>query len=127
MSIASLFIAHLYWKFAIKGYDAWWGGMNEAGYPTWITYYVLAVEFTAASLLLVGVYTRYVCLFSLPVLIAVINHWAVRKGFWFVGGGAELPYAWTMMLVVQALLGDGALALRVPSPPWEVKQTTFAA
>jgi putative oxidoreductase len=119
LSLSFLFFAHLYWKFAIKGYDAWWAGMVEAGYPNWASYYTLAIEFTGAVLLLFGIYTRYVCLFALPVMIAIINHWAIRKGFYFTVGGAELPFAWTMMLITQALLGDGALAVRMPALPWE--------
>ena len=54
-----------------------------------------------------------------PVLIAVANHWMVRKGFWFADGGMEFPLAWVSMLIAQALLGDGAFALRVPALPWE--------
>ncbi len=119
LCLSFLFCAHLYWKFAIKGYDAWWAGMIEAGYPNWASDYTLVVEFTGAMLLLLGVYTRYVSLFALPVMIAIIYHWAIRKGFWFTLGGAELPLAWTMMLITQALLGDGAFALQVPTLPWE--------
>ncbi len=58
-------------------------------------------------------------LLALPVLIAVTHYWAIRKGFWFGDGGAEFPLAWTLMLVTQTLLGDGAYALRVPALPWE--------
>ena len=119
LSLSFLFFAHLYWKFAIKGYDPWWAGMQEAGYPDWVTYYVLFIEFTGAVLLLLGVYTRYVALFALPVMIAVAYHWAVRKGFWFVAGGSEFPLAWSMMLVMKVALGDGAFALRMPALPWE--------
>ncbi len=121
VSLSFLFLAHLYWKFAIKGYDAWWAGMIEAGYPSWASYYTLTIEFTGAALLLLGVYTRYVSLFALPVMIAIIYHWAIRKGFWFTLAGAEMPLAWTMMLITQALLGDGAFALQVPTLPWERK------
>jgi hypothetical protein len=51
--------------------------------------YTVAIEFAGALLLLLGVYTRYVSSFSLPVLIAVANHWMERKGFWFADGGME--------------------------------------
>jgi len=70
-------------------------------------------------LLLLGIYTRTVSMLALPVLIAVTNHWATRRGFWFADGGAEFPLAWTLMLIGQALLGDGAYAVRVPALPWE--------
>jgi putative oxidoreductase len=60
------------------------------------------------------------------VLIAVTYHWAIRKGFWFGDGGAEFPLAWTMMLVAQALLGDGAFALRTLRAPWNRAATQTA-
>jgi putative oxidoreductase len=45
--------------------------------------------------------------------------WLSRKGFWVSDGGLEFPLCWTVMLVVQALLGGGAFALKVPALPWE--------
>ena len=119
LSLSFLFFAHIYRKFAILGFDPWWVGMQKAGYAEWIIYYTLAIEFGAAILLLLGVYSRYVCLLALPVMIAIVYHWAIRKGFWFGDGGAEFPLAWSMMLVVQLLLGDGAYALKGPALPWD--------
>ena len=119
LSLAFLFFAHVYRKFAVIGFDNWWNRLIKAGYADWMLYYTLVAETLGAVLLLLGVYSRYVSLLALPVLIAVTNHWAVRKGFWFGDGGAEFPLAWTMMLVTQALLGDGAYALRVPALPWD--------
>ena len=119
LSLAFLFLAHLYWKFAIKGFAPWWSGMTEAGYPDWTVYYTLLVEFAGAIFLLLGVYTRYVCIIAMPVMIAVTYHWAIRKGLWFTDGGAEFPLAWSLMLVAQVLLGDGAYALPMPALPWE--------
>ncbi|SRR5258708_7784937 len=119
LSLAFFFIAHVYRKFAIIGFDNWWSRLVKDGYADWMLYYTLAAESAGAVLLLLGVYSRYVSLFALPVLIAVTHYWAVRKGFWSGDGGAEFPLAWTMMLVAQVLLGDGAYALRVPALPWE--------
>lgn len=106
LALSFFFFAHVIRKFAVIGFDPWWAGPVKQGYP-------------GAVLLLLGVYTRYVSLLSLPVLIAVANHWMVRKGFWFADGGMEFPLAWVFMLIAQALLGDGAYALRVPALPWE--------
>ena len=119
LSLAGFFFAHVYRKFAIIGFDNWWNGLAKAGYADWMLHYTLVAESAGAILLLLGIYSRYVSLLALPVLIAVTYHWALRKGFWFGDGGAEFPLAWTMMLVAQALLGDGAFALRVPALPWE--------
>ena len=119
LSLAFLFFAHLYRKFAINGFDSWWSGLTKQGYADWMLSYTVAAEFAGAILLLLGVYTRYVSILALPVLIAVAYHWTMRKGFWFSDGGAEFAIAWTFMLIAQALLGDGAYALRVPALPWE--------
>jgi putative oxidoreductase len=49
------------------------------------------------------------------LILGAAQYWAVRKGFYFTIGGAELAIAWAVMLVTQALLGDGPYAV-VPSP-----------
>jgi putative oxidoreductase len=120
LSLSFLFFAHIYWKFTVKGFMPWWQGMDEAGYPVFVTLYTLAIEFTGAVFLLLGIYTRQICLLALPVMIAVAYHWAIRKGFWFTLGGAELPVVWSFMLIAQILLGDGPFALKrsPPLPLW---------
>jgi len=127
LTLAFFFIAHVYRKFAIIGFDNWWTRLNRDGYADWVVYYTLAAESAGAVLLLLGIYSRYVSLLALPVLIAVTHYWAVRKGFWFGDGGAEFPLAWTMMLAAQALLGDGAYAVKVPALPWERGRLPAAA
>jgi len=127
LSLAFFFLAHLYRKFAVTGYDNWWSCMQKAGYADWVSAYTLGAEFAGAILLLLGVYTRYVSVLVLPVLIAITYHHAIRKGFWFSDGGAEFALAWTFMLCVQVLLGDGAYALRVPGMPWNRGSRALAA
>lgn len=112
-------IAHLYWKFFVRpdGFDGWWNGLTTAGYPSWVIMYVLSGEFLGALLLIPGIYTRWVALYALPLIIGAAQFWAVRKGFFFTGAGSELPILWAVGLIVQAGLGDGAFAL-VASPPF---------
>jgi putative oxidoreductase len=52
------------------------------------------------------------------MIIGATWFWAQRKGFYFTDAGYELPLVWSVMLVIQALLGDGRFALKVPYPPW---------
>ncbi len=118
LGLSFFFFAHLIRKFAVIGFDPWWDGLIKQGYPGVVLGYTVAIEFAGALLLLLGVYTRYVSLLSLPVLLAVANHWMVRKGFWFADAGMEFPLAWVIMLIAQVLLGDGAYALRVSPVPW---------
>ena len=127
LSLSFFFFAHVYRKFAIIGFDSWWSGLNKQGYADWVLSYTVAAEFAGGVLLLLGIYTRTVSLLTLPVILAVTYHWAIRKGFWFGDGGAEFALAWSLMLVAQALLGDGACALRVPALPWERTQRAAAS
>jgi putative oxidoreductase len=119
LALSFLFFAHLYRKYGFTGYDKWFNGWINAGYPAWTLYYTQGAEFAGAVLLLLGVYSRYVAVFALPVIVAVAQLWLSRKGFWFSNGGLEFPLCWSVMLVAVALLGDGAYALKVPAPPWE--------
>jgi putative oxidoreductase len=113
VTLGSLFIAHLYWKFAILdgGLDKWWANFANNGYP-WITpWYCISAEFVGALFLIPGIGTRWVALYALPLTAGAAQFWAVRKGFYFTGAGAELPVAWSAMLVAQMLLGDGPYAM----------------
>jgi putative oxidoreductase len=115
--LGALFIAHLYWKFAILpgGVQAWWSNLLAAGYPPFVPAYVLSAEFAGALLLIPGILTRYVALYATPMMLGAAQFWLVRKGFYFTKAGAELPLVWLALLLLQAAAGDGAHAL-VRSP-----------
>ncbi len=113
VALGALFIAHLFWKFAILpgGLHQWWSGFAANGYPWFVPGYVLSAELAGAFLLIPGIYVRWVSLYALPMMLGAAQFWAVRKGFYFTGAGAELPLLWSVMLVVQAMLGDGPYRL----------------
>jgi putative oxidoreductase len=117
--LGALFLAHLYWKFAVLpgGLPAWWGNLLRAGYPPLVPAYVLSAELAGALLLIPGVLTRYVAIYAMPMMIGAAQFWFVRKGFYFTKAGAELPLLWLALLWLQAVMGDGAYAL-VRSPDW---------
>ena len=127
LTLSFFFFAHLIRKFVSVGYDKWYGGFIREGYADWMLVYTVGIEFAGAVLLLLGIFTRYVSALALPVLIAVCVHWSTRRGFWFADGGIEFPLAWVMMLIVQAMLGDGAYAVRVPGLPWEARTKVVSA
>jgi putative oxidoreductase len=112
VTLGCLFIAHLYWKFAILdgGLDKWWANLINNGYPAVVPWYAISAEFAGALLLIPGIYARWVALYTLPLMVGAAQYWAVRKGFYFTAGGFELPAAWTIMLILQILLGDGPYA-----------------
>jgi putative oxidoreductase len=112
LTLGLLFIVHLYWKFVIYGFDPWLNRLHEAGYSTLIVIYVVCAEIAGAVLLIPGIFTRWVSLFALPLMIGASQFWLARTGFFFTAAGAEFPLLWGFALIVQALLGDGAYALR---------------
>ncbi len=121
VTLGCLAIAHLYWKFFIRadgaGLMSWWDNLNNNGYPDFVVWYVLSAEFAGALLLIPGIYTRWVALYCVPLMVAAAQFWLMRTGFFFTSAGADLPILWTVGLLVQAGLGDGAYALKA-SPPF---------
>jgi putative oxidoreductase len=80
-------------------------------YPSITPWYCISAEFVGALLLIPGIYARWAALYTLPLIAGAAQFWAVRKGFFFTGAGSELPLVWSIMLVVQILLGDGPYAV----------------
>jgi putative oxidoreductase len=116
LTLGSLFIMHLYWKFAIRGFDQWLTGLHHAGYPTAVVIYVLCAEAAGALLLIPGVLTRWVSLFALPLMLGASQFWLVRTGFFFTIAGAELPMLWGVALIALAFRRPGPTAWRRPRP-----------
>jgi len=81
--------------------------------PPELAYVIMTAEVLAAVALLLGVWTRVVALLATPILLGAIITVHGPAGFFFSNahGGWEFPAFWTVALVVQALLGDGAYAL----------------
>ncbi|MFZ0571271.1 MAG: DoxX family protein [Rhodomicrobium sp.] len=114
VSLGVMFLAHgLLLKvltFTIAGTV---GYFQSIGYPGFFAYLVIAGEIGGGIALILGAYTRIVALLLLPILIgATLQH--IGNGWLFsgAGGGWEFPVFWIAMLLVQALLGDGAYAWR---------------
>jgi putative oxidoreductase len=76
----------------------------------------MIAEALAGIALILGVWTRWVALLATPILLGAIFTVHGAAGFFFTNphGGWEYPAFWIVALLVQALLGDGAYALRVP-------------
>lgn len=89
---------------------------ESIGLPGPLAYIVFAAETAGGLLLIFGVYTRWVAVALIPILIgALLVH--VPNGWVFsaAGGGWEYPAFLILTSVVVALLGDGALAPQLPS------------
>lgn len=113
VALGLMFLSHLYWKFKILpgGFHTWWSGLHATGYPGFVSWYAFSAEIAGALLLIPGIYTRWVSLYALPLMIGASHFWFIRKGYFFTAAGAELPIVWSIMLIVQAMLGDGAYAV----------------
>ena len=113
VTLGLMFLSHLYWKFKILpgGFHTWWSNFHANGYSGFVPWYAISAEVAGALLLIPGIYTRWVCLYALPPMVGASHFWLIRKGYFFTAAGAELPIAWSTMLLVQAMLGDGAYAV----------------
>jgi putative oxidoreductase len=90
------------------------GRLTISGNYSRSPYVVIVAEVLAGIALVLGVWTRVVAIASAPILLGAIFAVHGAAGFFFSNpqGGWEYPAFWTVALIVQALLGDGALALR---------------
>jgi putative oxidoreductase len=113
VSLGALLLAHGLLKvfvFTIPGTIAFFA---KVGFPGVLAYPVIAVEVLGGLMLIAGLYTRWVALAAVPVLLgATLVHAGNGWLFSGAGGGWEFPAFWAVALVVLALLGDGAYALR---------------
>ena len=116
LALGGMAVAHALLKllvFTLPGTAAFFGSL---GLPPALGYLTFAVELVAGVLLILGVQTRWVALALLPFLLGAT--WAHAGNGWLFsaqGGGWEYPAFLALAALVQALLGDGAYALRRPT------------
>ena len=114
LSTGALFLAHAGLKlfvFTPAGTAQFFGSL---GLPPAFGYVIIAAEVLAGIALILGVWTRLVAIATIPILLGAIALVHGTSGFYFTNaGGWELPAFWTVTMIVQSLLGDGAYALRL--------------
>lgn len=115
VSLGALFLVHAGLKlfvFTPAGTAQFFGSV---GLPPALAYVTIAAEVLGGIALILGVWTRVVAILLTPILLGAIVTVHGGAGFFFdnAHGGWEYPAFWTIALIVQALLGDGAYALRV--------------
>ena len=118
LSLGVLFLAHAALKvfvFTPAGTAQYFASL---GLPPALAYLTMLGEAAGGVALVLGVQTRLISLALTPILIGAIVTAHAANGWLFsnAGGGWEFPAFWAATLVVQALLGDGAFALKLPSP-----------
>jgi putative oxidoreductase len=112
VALGAVFLAHALAKlfsFTLPGTARFF---EAHGIPGWTAYPVFALELLGGAALLLGSHTRLVATLLLPVMLgALIPHYGNGWMFTNSGGGWEYVAFLLVALAVQALLGDGALAL----------------
>ena len=116
VSLGSMFIAHALLKYFVFTLPGTAQFFESLGLPGALGYATFAAELVGGVMLILGVHVRAVSLVLLPILLGAT--WVDAGNGWLFTspkGGWEYPAFWTVTLVVQALLGDGAYALRPSS------------
>ena len=119
-----LLVAHALLKIFVFTIPGTVGFFESVGFPGFFAYLTIVAELGGGAALIAGIGTRYVALALVPVMLgATYVHFGNGWVFSNEGGGWEFPAFWTVALVVQALLGDGAYAVtlerltgKAPSP-----------
>jgi putative oxidoreductase len=118
LSLGVMFLAHTGLKIFVFTIPGTVGFFESIGYPGFLAYVVILAEGLGGLALILGIQVRLVSAGLIPVLLgALMVH--LPNGWLFTApnGGWEFPAFWTVALAVQALLGAGAYAVRLPFLP----------
>ncbi len=113
VALGVMFIAHAWLKIATFTMPGFEGFLAQVGLPTVLAWPIVLAELFGGIALILGVYARAVAVLLLPVLLGALS---VHAGNGWVfnapNGGWEYPAFLAAASIVQALIGDGALAIR---------------
>lgn len=117
VALGVMFLAHsLYLKVFVFTLPGTVGFFENLGLPAAVAYLTLLAESGGGLALILGFQTRLVALALVPVLLGAT--WVHAGNGWLFtaqGGGWEYPLFLTLAAVVQALLGSGAYAVKLPA------------
>lgn len=129
ISLGLVLIAHSLWLklviFTLPGTAAFF---ESIGLPGVAAYAVFLVEAITGIALVLGIESRWAALIAIPVMAGAT--WAHAANGWLftnAGGGWEYPLLLMVATAAQALLGDGALALRRSSKLGLIQSTRTPA
>ena len=115
ISLGVMTLAHGLLKVFVFTIPGTVGYFESLGLPGVLAYAVIAAELAGGLALILGIQTRLVALALVPVLVgATITHAGNGWLFSNPNGGWEFPAFWTLALVAQAMLGDGAWRVAIP-------------
>jgi putative oxidoreductase len=117
LGLGAMFVSHGLLKVMVFTLPGTAQFFESVGFPGWTAYPVALTEIIGGAMLIAGVAVRWVSLSLLPVLLGALsvhlgNGWLYTNA----NGGWEYAAFLIVATVVQALLGPGRYALRVPVP-----------
>ncbi|MDR3412012.1 MAG: DoxX family protein [Formivibrio sp.] len=113
LALGIMSLAHGLTKLLVFTLPGTVGFFTKVGFPGWMAYPVTAAEIVGGIALIIGVYPRLAAAALLPVLIGASTvHLGNGWSFTNANGGWEYPVFLIIAALAQALLGDGALALK---------------
>lgn len=114
LTLGALFLIHAGLKIFVFTPAGTAQFFESLGLPGGFAYFVIIWEVVVGLALILGIWTSIASLIIIPDLLGAIFTVHGQAGFFFnnPNGGWEYPAFWIIALVVQAMLGDGAFALR---------------
>lgn len=117
VALGLVFLAHAYAKVAVFTLPGTVAFFADHGFPGWTAYPVFVAELAGGVALIAGAYARWAAIGLVPVMLGALTvHWPNGWSFTAPDGGWEYVAFLIVMLLVQALAGDDAFALR--RSPW---------
>lgn len=118
VSLGVMFVAHAWLKLGVFTVPGFAGFLGQLGLPGFLAWPIILAELIGGIALILGLYARAVSVALLPVLLGALmvhagNGWVFNAP----NGGWEYPAFLAVAALVQALAGDGALALRTTPVP----------
>lgn len=128
ITLGVMFVSHAYLKYSVFTMAGFEGYLGQVGLPAALAWPIVLAEFFGGVALILGIYARAVALVLTPILLGALsvhapNGWVFNA----TGGGWEYPAFLAAAALVQALIGDGALALRPTELPRPAARGTRAA
>ena len=113
VALGVMFISHAYLKYAVFTVAGFEGYLASVGLPVFLAWPIILAELAGGTAILVGFHSRIVSLLLIPLLLGAIsvhapNGWVFNAP----NGGWEYPAFLAVAAFAQALIGDGAYALR---------------
>jgi putative oxidoreductase len=114
LALGAMYLAHGLLKLLVFTPEGTAGFFGSLGLPAFLGPLTMGLEIAGGVALIFGVYSRWIALALIPVLLGsiVLVHGQNGWGFGNEGGGWEYPAFLIAASVAQFFLGNGAFALQ---------------